>query len=679
MTSALFVVTGAGHWTLADGTSHPTGFWAEELAEPHRIFREAGYRITIATPGGAPAPVDQASLSAAATGGQEQADRLAAALDALRPELDAPAALEDVDLDDYDLVFYPGGHGPMEDLAADPVSGGLLTRALDSGKPLAVLCHAPAALLAARREDGSWPFAGYRMTAFSNAEETAAGFADRARWLLQDRLTELGADYVAADPFTAHTVVDRNLYTGQNPASSADLAHALVAAVPAGASTTASPDPAAVVARLKAGFSTGRTKPLAWRLDQLHALRTLLTEQTDVLLAALHSDLGKGPQEAYRTEIGFTLNELDHTVAYLAEWLEPRPTAVPDAFQPAEARVVRDPLGVVLVIAPWNYPLQLALTPLVGALAAGNAAVVKPSELAPATSAALARLLPRYLDPQAVAVVEGAVAETTALLEQRFDHIFYTGNGTVGRIVMAAAARNLTPVTLELGGKSPVLVEPGVDLAATARRIVRGKFLNAGQTCVAPDYVLAIGDTAAALEEHLVTAVREAYGEDPSADEEYGRIVNERHFDRLIGLLGEGRVGHVGRVVTGGVHDRTNRYLAPTVLADVSPEAPVMREEIFGPILPVVGVPDLDSAIAFVNERDKPLALYAFTDSPQTKQRLTEETSSGALAFGLPVSHLAIPDLPFGGVGESGMGRYHGAYSIDTFSHIKAVLDKPLI
>ncbi|MET9414437.1 aldehyde dehydrogenase family protein [Streptomyces klenkii] len=462
---------------------------------------------------------------------------------------------------------------------------------------------------------------------------------------------------------------------GGSGAGSTAAPGAAAAAGPATASssTVSSTDPAAVVARLKAGFATGRTKPLAWRLGQLHALRTLLTEQTDELLAALRSDLGKGPQEAYRTEIGFTLNELDHTVAHLAEWLEPRPAAVPDAFRPAEARVVRDPLGVVLVIAPWNYPLQLALTPLVGALAAGNAAVVKPSELAPATSAALARLLPRYLDPQAVAVVEGAVAETTALLEQRFDHIFYTGNGTVGRIVMAAAARNLTPVTLELGGKSPVLVEPGVDLAATARRIVRGKFLNAGQTCVAPDYVLAIGDTAAALEEHLVTAVREAYGEDPSADEEYGRIVNERHFDRLTGLLGE------GRVVTGGGHDRTNRYLAPTVLADVSPEAPVMREEIFGPILPVVGVPDLDSAIAFVNERDKPLALYAFTDSPQTKQRLTEETSSGALAFGLPVSHLAIPDLPFGGVGESGMGRYHGAYSIDTFSHTKAVLDKPLI
>ncbi|MDH6131058.1 aldehyde dehydrogenase (NAD+) [Kitasatospora sp. MAA4] len=429
---------------------------------------------------------------------------------------------------------------------------------------------------------------------------------------------------------------------------------------------------ATTVADLRATFDSGRTKPLAWRLQQLAALRSLLTEQAETFQQALHADLGKSPAEAYRTEIGFTLNELDHTVQHLQEWLRPKPAPVPDAFLPAAARVVRDPLGVVLVIAPWNYPLQLALAPLVGALAAGNTAVVKPSELAPATSAAMAELLPRYLAPEVVSVVEGAVPETTALLAERFDHIFYTGNGTVGRIVMTAAAQHLTPVTLELGGKSPVVVEPGVDLAATAQRIVRGKFLNAGQTCVAPDYVLAIGDTATALEPHLAAAVHALYGDDPAASPAYGRIVNERHFDRLAALLDD------GRTVTGGAHDRATRYLAPTVLADVSPDAPVMKAEIFGPILPIIAVPDLDAAIAFVNDRDKPLALYAFTESEHTKHRLTEETSSGALAFGLPVSHLAIPDLPFGGVGESGMGRYHGEYSMDTFSHTKAVLDKPI-
>ncbi|MFJ8472535.1 aldehyde dehydrogenase family protein [Kitasatospora sp. NPDC094011] len=426
------------------------------------------------------------------------------------------------------------------------------------------------------------------------------------------------------------------------------------------------------VARLRATFATGRTKPLAWRRAQLAALRALLTEQAEALQQALHADLGKSPAEAYRSEIGFTINELDHTVTHLEQWLSPKPAAVPEAFRPAEASVVRDPLGVVLVIAPWNYPLQLALAPVVGALAAGNAVVVKPSELAPATSAAIARLLPEYLDQEAVAVVEGAVPETTALLEQRFDHIFYTGNGTVGRIVMTAAAKHLTPVTLELGGKSPVVVEPGADLAATAQRIARGKFQNAGQTCVAPDYVLAVGDTAAALEAELAAAVTELYGPDPAASALYGRIVNERHFDRLTALLAD------GRTVTGGEQDRSQRYLAPTVLADVSPDAPVMRAEIFGPILPIIAVPDLDAAIAFINERDKPLALYAFTESDETKRRLTEETSSGALSFGLPVSYLAMPELPFGGVGESGMGRYHGEYSIETFSHAKAVVHKPL-
>ncbi|MFJ6748946.1 MULTISPECIES: aldehyde dehydrogenase family protein [unclassified Streptomyces] len=435
---------------------------------------------------------------------------------------------------------------------------------------------------------------------------------------------------------------------------------------------TPNQDAGAVVDRLRSTFATHRTTSTAWRRGQLEALRALLTDHSDDLTAALGTDLGKGPKEAYRTEVGFTLNEIDHTLAHLDTWLAARPADLPERLLPAEAHVVREPLGVVLVIAPWNYPLQLALAPLVGALAAGNCAVVKPSELAPATSAALARLLPQYLDQDAVAVVEGAIPETTALLEQRFDHIFYTGNGTVGRIVMTAAARHLTPVTLELGGKSPVVLDLGTDLAAAAQRIATGKFLNAGQTCVAPDYVLAIGDTAQAVEPHLAEAVRTAYGSDPAATEEYGRIVNERHFDRLTALLDS------GRAVVGGTHDRATRYLAPTVLAEVSPDAPVMQEEIFGPILPIVSVPDLDAAIAFINARDKPLALYAFTPSDDTKHRLLTETSSGALTFGLPVAHLTAPDLPFGGVGESGMGRYHGEYSIDTFSHSKAVLDKPL-
>ncbi|HTI24136.1 MAG TPA: aldehyde dehydrogenase family protein [Kutzneria sp.] len=427
----------------------------------------------------------------------------------------------------------------------------------------------------------------------------------------------------------------------------------------------------AVVDRLRAAFRSGRTKPLSWRRAQLGALRAMLTEQQDAFAAALFADLAKNADEANRTEIHFTVREIDHTLANLDAWLAPEDAELPERLLPGRGVVLREPLGVVLVIGPWNYPLQLVLAPLVGALAAGNAAVIKPSELAPATTAAIARYVPQYLDQEAVAVVEGAIPETTALLEQQFDHIFYTGNGVVGRIVMTAAAKHLTPVALELGGKSPVVVDAEVDPVVTAQRLVETKFLNAGQTCVAPDYVLAIGSSGK-LEAALADAVQAKFGDDPAQSPVYGRIVNHRHFDRLTDLLAS------GRVVIGGQTDREQKYIAPTVLADVSPDSAVMGEEIFGPILPIISVPSLDAAIEFITSRDKPLALYAFTDAESTKERILAETSSGAVGFGLPVMHLGVPSLPFGGVGESGMGRYHGKYSIDTFSHLKAVLDKPL-
>ncbi|MGW0422309.1 aldehyde dehydrogenase family protein [Streptomyces sp. NPDC003015] len=431
--------------------------------------------------------------------------------------------------------------------------------------------------------------------------------------------------------------------------------------------------PADVVARLRATFRSGRTKPVEWRTTQLRRLREMLTEKGTELAAALHADLGKSSTEAFRTEIDFTIREIDHTLDHLADWLRPEPAPVPAHLgADATARTQYDPLGVVLVIAPWNYPAQLLLAPVVGALAAGNAVVAKPSELAPATSAAVARLLPAYLDTDAVAVVEGGIPETTALLAERFDHIFYTGNGTVGRVVLRAAAEHLTPVTLELGGKSPAFVDRDADLTVVADRLARGKFLNAGQTCVAPDYVLTDPDTAAALEPLLASAVEKLYGSDPADSGEYGRIINERHFDRLTGLLDS------GRTVVGGTSDRTSKYIAPTVLADVDPDSPVMGEEIFGPILPIVTVPGLDAAIDFINDRDKPLALYVFTDSDTTRRRIADETSSGGLGYGLPLAHLTVSDLPFGGVGESGMGNYHGRYSIETFSHRKAILEKPL-
>ncbi|QKW09863.1 aldehyde dehydrogenase family protein [Streptomyces sp. NA04227] len=423
------------------------------------------------------------------------------------------------------------------------------------------------------------------------------------------------------------------------------------------------------VDRLRATFDSGVTRPAAWRRRQLRALRRLLTDHTSDIEEALYDDLRKGRTESHLTEIGQVLAEVEHALGHLDRWMRPRRVGVPLNMKPATARIHPEPLGVCLIIAPWNYPLTLTLNPLVGALSAGNAAVVKPSELAPATSALLAELLPRYLE--AVAVVEGAVEETTELLAQRFDHIFYTGNGTVGRIVAAAAAKNLTPITLELGGKSPVFIDETADMTVTARRLAWGKFTNAGQTCVAPDYVLVTEAARDSLLAALPKAIGEMFGPNPRASADYGRIVNDRHFRRLTGLLAE------GDLLAGGVSDAGERYLAPTVLADVPQGAAVMAEEIFGPILPVLTVRDVHEAIDFINARDKPLSLYAFTHDREARQALLDKTSSGGLVYNAPVIHLGAPNLPFGGVGESGMGAYHGKTSFDTFSHRKSVLSKP--
>ncbi|UOR02267.1 aldehyde dehydrogenase family protein [Leucobacter allii] len=427
-----------------------------------------------------------------------------------------------------------------------------------------------------------------------------------------------------------------------------------------------------IVAGLRHGYTAGVTRPEAWRRAQLERLRALLLDRGADFEAALRTDLGKSGTESQLTEIGFLVAEIDHALARLRSWMRPRRAPLPLALQPASARIVPEPLGVVLVIAPWNYPLMLALSPLVGAIAAGNAAVVKPSELAPATSALLALLLPDALDRRAVAVVTGGVPETSALLAEPFDHIFYTGNGRVGRIVARAAAEHLTPVTLELGGKSPVYVDATTPLAETARRIAWGKFMNAGQTCVAPDYVLGEPEVLERLAPRLADAIHELYGSAIARNPDYGRIVNDAHFARLTGYLAD------GEILAGGAHDAASRFLEPTVLGGVDPGAPVMQEEIFGPILPLVPIAGLDAALAFVAGRDRPLAAYVFSEDAAVRRRWERETSSGALNFGVPSLHLAAPELPFGGVGPSGTGAYHGERSFARFSHEKPVLAKPL-
>lgn len=441
------------------------------------------------------------------------------------------------------------------------------------------------------------------------------------------------------------------------------------------AAQTPSPalDAAGLVGRLRDTFDTGRTKPIGWRKAQLRRLDDLIKENEAALVEALASDLGRPGFEAWVAEIRVLELEIEHALRDLADWMAPERTTAPMVLQPAGAWIQQEPLGVVLIIAPWNYPIQLALAPLIGAIAAGNCAVVKPSEVSPASSRLMAELLPRYLDTDAVAIVEGAVPETTALLEQRWDHIFFTGGERVGKIVMTAAAQHLTPVTLELGGKSPCIVDSTANLKVTAKRLIWGKGFNAGQTCIAPDYILVEESVKRPLIDALVRALKDFYGDDPQASPDFSRIVSPRHFARLMALMQDGTVAH------GGSADADSKFIELTLLDDVPVDSPLMTEEIFGPLLPIVSVPSVDEAIRFVNSRPKPLALYVFSGDRAVSKKVLERTSSGGACVNDCFVHFAVPGLPFGGVGTSGMGAYHGKHSFDTFSHRKGVIEKPTL
>jgi aldehyde dehydrogenase (NAD+) len=429
----------------------------------------------------------------------------------------------------------------------------------------------------------------------------------------------------------------------------------------------------AVVGALRSHFETGATKSLAWRRSQLDALEHLLLEREADFFAALRADLGKPTTEAFTSETGVTLSELRVVRKNLRRWMRPERVRTSWVAMPGRSYIYREPLGVTLIIGAWNYPVHLVLLPLVGAIAAGNCVVLKPSEVAPNVSALLAKWVPKYLDPKAIQVVEGGVPETSALLREKWDHIFYTGNGTVGSIVMQAAAKHLTPVTLELGGKSPCIVDESADLDLAAKRIVYGKFFNAGQTCVAPDYVLVHEHVHDALLNRMVSAIREFYGDDPQGSPDYARIVNERHHARLTSLL------NGADVAAGGESDVSDRYIAPTLLKNVREDDAVMQNEIFGPILPVISVSSIDSAIGYVTRRDKPLALYVFARDEGVQDRVIAGTSSGGTTVNHIWIHLGVHELPFGGVGPSGMGAYHGRRSFETFSHQRAVLKKPTL
>jgi aldehyde dehydrogenase (NAD+) len=427
------------------------------------------------------------------------------------------------------------------------------------------------------------------------------------------------------------------------------------------------------ISAMREPVSRGETRPLAWRLEQLERMEALLNEHEPAVMAALAEDLGKPPTEAY-IELVAVRHELAYTRRHLARWMRPRGIGLPLWSLPARARIEPVPLGCVLILGPWNYPFQLCLHPLVSALAAGNTAVLKPSEQAPRTAALIADLIPRHLPAEVVQVVLGDGATASRLLEERFDHIFFTGGSRIGSLVMAAAARHLTPVTLELGGKSPAIVLDDADIAITARRLAWGKGLNAGQTCVAPDHVLVVAERRDALVAAIRQEFASLYGADPLQSPDLGAIVNQARFEHLTGLLETAR----DRLLAGGRSDPARRRIEPTLIAIDDPENdPLMQEELFGPLLPVITVEDLDDALARVRRAERPLALYLFTAGESSRRRLLASSCSGSVVFNDVVVQAGVVTLPFGGVGASGIGSYHGESGFRTFSHLRSVMQRP--
>ncbi|XP_060214438.1 aldehyde dehydrogenase [Lycium barbarum] len=432
-------------------------------------------------------------------------------------------------------------------------------------------------------------------------------------------------------------------------------------------------DTEVIVKELRDTYASGKTKKYEWRVSQLKALLKIAEHHEKEIVDALNSDLSKPELEAFVHEISMMKSACKLALKELKRWMKPEKVKASLTTFPSSAEIVPEPLGVVLVISAWNYPFLLSLDPVIGAIAAGNAVVLKPSEVAPATSSLLAKLLGQYMDATAIRVVEGAVPETTALLEQKWDKILYTGNGKVGRIVMAAAAKHLTPVVLELGGKSPVVVDSNINFKVAVRRIIAGKWgCNNGQACISPDYIVTTKENVPKLLDAMKLELENFYGKDPLKSGDLSRIVNANHFHRLSKLLDDNKV--VDKVVHGGQRDENNLKIAPTILLDVPEDSLIMKEEIFGPLLPIITVNKVEDAIHFINAREKPLAAYLFTNKKKLVEEFIMNISAGGLLINDTTLHLAISSLPFGGVGESGMGSYHGRFSFEAFSHKKAVL-----
>jgi aldehyde dehydrogenase (NAD+) len=420
----------------------------------------------------------------------------------------------------------------------------------------------------------------------------------------------------------------------------------------------------------KAFFDSGHTKDIAYRKAKLAALDRIFRENEERILTALKQDLSKSFHEGYMTEFGIILGEIRFAKKHLSKWARPRKVRTHLLQFPASSYIYPQPYGITLILAPWNYPFSLSMAPLIGSIAAGNCCVIKPSEYAPRTSKIVSEIIDRNFDPRYIAVIEGDAHTSSALLDEPFDYIFFTGSPAIGKIVMEAAAKHLTPLTLELGGKSPCIVDRGIDLDRTARRIVSGKFINAGQTCIAPDYLLVHHSIKAELLDRIGANIRRFYGDDPQQSPDYPRIIHDMHFNRLAQLLTNGSIVH------GGQTDREDLYIAPTLLDNISWDDPVMRDEIFGPLLPVIGYDSLSEVISRVRELPRPLGLYFFSNKRQDTERIINEIAFGGGCINDTLLHYASPHLPFGGIGSSGIGSYHGKASFDAFSHQKSILKK---
>jgi len=424
-----------------------------------------------------------------------------------------------------------------------------------------------------------------------------------------------------------------------------------------------------IIKKQKGYFETGQTKDVNFRIEKLRQLRTAIIENEKLISTALFNDLKKSPTESYTSEIGAIIEEINFALKNIKKWTKNKKTKTPLILASSTSYIVSEPYGICLIIGAWNYPFALSLCPLIGTIAAGNCCVIKPSEIAEHSSKIIAKIIKETFSEEYIAVIEGNATTATKLLEQKFDYIFFTGGVEIGKVVAQAAAKNLIPVTLELGGKSPCIVEKTANLEIAAKRIVWGKYLNAGQTCIAPDYILVDNSIKPQLIFALKKAIKKFYGENQKISKDYPRIINKKHFERLEKLL-------QGNIVFGGDIDKKNLYISPTIIENIKWEDDIMKEEIFGPIIPIISYESLDDVIKKINSREKPLTLYIFSENKEDQNKIINKTSSGSVCVNATILQTTNPYLPFGGVGNSGIGSYHGKYSFETFSHKKAIMKK---